>query len=144
MKRIHIVLIIVIAVGIGVVISSITSASTTVTFAKAFANQGKEYQVKGVLDKTKPVEYDAIKNPNAFAFYVSDKEGYDCKVVFNGTKPENFEHTDTIVLTGKASGQHFVASKILTKCPSKYTGDKKAGPQTEEKEYKAGDKGESL
>jgi cytochrome c-type biogenesis protein CcmE len=142
MKRIHIILIIVIAVGIGVVVTSITSASTTVTFDKAFANEGKEYQIKGVLDKTKPVEYDPIKNPNLFAFYVFDKKNEQRKVVFNGTKPENFEHTDTIVVTGKAVGADFVASKILTKCPSKYT-DKK-GPQATqqgveptEKEFKA-------
>jgi cytochrome c-type biogenesis protein CcmE len=46
------------------------------------------------------------------------------------------------VVTGKAVGADFVASKILTKCPSKYT-DKK-GPQAiqqgvepTEKEFKA-------
>ena len=100
MKRIHIILIIVIAVGIGVVVTSITSASTTVTFDKAFANEGKEYQIKGVLDKTKPVEYDPIKNPNLFSFYVFDKKKEERKVIFNGTKPENFEHTDTISLNG--------------------------------------------
>ncbi|UPT66226.1 MAG: cytochrome c maturation protein CcmE [Sphingobacteriales bacterium JAD_PAG50586_3] len=143
MKRIHIILIIVIAVGIGVVVTSITSASTTVTFDKAFANAGKEYQIKGVLDKNKAIEYDPIKNPNLFAFYIFDKKNEERKVVFNGTKPENFEHTDTIVVTGKAVGAEFVASKILTKCPSKYTN--KQGPQTAaeqgveptEKEFKA-------
>lgn len=145
MKRIHIILIIVIAVSIGVVITSITSASTTVTFEKAFANTGKEYQIKGVLDKGKAVEYDPVKNPNIFSFYVFDKKGEERKVIYNGTKPENFEHTDTIVLTGKAQGAEFVASKILTKCPSKYT-DKKgpdAGAPLQETEFKAGEPGKT-
>jgi len=44
------------------------------------------------------------------------------KVVFEGAKPNNFELADKIVVKGKFDGDHFHASQILTKCPSKYEG----------------------
>jgi cytochrome c-type biogenesis protein CcmE len=44
-------------------------------------------------------------------------------VVFNGSKPQDFERSEQIVLTGKMIGNEFHASKILMKCPSKYTKD---------------------
>jgi cytochrome c-type biogenesis protein CcmE len=45
-------------------------------------------------------------------------------VVFTGTKPQDFERSEQIVLTGQMRGKEFHASKILMKCPSKYTQDK--------------------
>ena len=44
----------------------------------------------------------------------------ECKVVFQGSKPQDFERSEQIVLTGKMVGEEFHASKILMKCPSKY------------------------
>lgn len=134
MKRIHIILIIIVAVGIGVIITSLTSASTTVGFTKALANEGKEYQIKGALVKTKTVDYNPEKNPNGFSFYMTDKEGNECQVLFNGAKPQDFERSDEIVLTGKMVGDKFHASKMLMKCPSKYNDGKE---QIEFKEVKS-------
>jgi cytochrome c-type biogenesis protein CcmE len=45
-------------------------------------------------------------------------------VVFTCTKPEDFERSEQIVLTGHMVGNEFHASTILMKCPSKYTQDK--------------------
>jgi cytochrome c-type biogenesis protein CcmE len=45
-------------------------------------------------------------------------------VVFPGTKPQDFERSEQIVLTGQMVGSEFHASGILMKCPSKYTQDK--------------------
>jgi len=44
-------------------------------------------------------------------------------VVFPGTKPQDFERSEQIVLTGKMKGNEFHASHILMKCPSKYKND---------------------
>jgi len=43
--------------------------------------------------------------------------------VFSGSKPQDFERSEQIVLTGKMEGGEFRASKILMKCPSKYNKD---------------------
>jgi len=55
---------------------------------------------------------------------MKDNKGEERKVVFTGTKPEDFERSEQLVLTGTMVGQEFHASKILMKCPSKYTQDK--------------------
>jgi cytochrome c-type biogenesis protein CcmE len=36
------------------------------------------------------------------------------------SKPQDFERSEQIVLTGKMKGDEFVATDILMKCPSKY------------------------
>jgi cytochrome c-type biogenesis protein CcmE len=83
-----------------------------------------ELLVSGQLNKKKELYYNPHQDANYFAFYVIDSKGKECKVVFNGTKPQDFERSETIVLTGKMIGDEFHASKILMKCPSKYTNDK--------------------
>jgi len=55
-----------------------------------------------------------------FSFFVIDKDGQEQKVVFNGTKPQDFERSEQIVLMGKMNNDVFQCSKILMKCPSKY------------------------
>jgi len=80
--------------------------------------------IVGHLDKQKALYYDAVKDANYFSFYVKDKKGQECKVVYTGTKPEDFEKSEQIVLTGQMLGNEFHASKILMKCPSKYTQNK--------------------
>ena len=69
---------------------------------------------------------------NYFSFYLIDNKGEECKIVFNGTKPQDFERSEKLVLIGEMNNDVFYASKILMKCPSKYTNDK-----IETKEYKA-------
>jgi cytochrome c-type biogenesis protein CcmE len=78
----------------------------------------------GHLDKAKELYYDAAKDANYFSFFVKDNKGQECKVVFVGTKPQDFERSEQIVLTGQMKGNEFHASEILMKCPSKYTQDK--------------------
>ena len=51
-------------------------------------------------------------------------KGQERKVVFTGTKPQDFERSEQIVLTGQMVGNEFKASSILMKCPSKYNNDK--------------------
>ena len=123
MKKSSIIGIIIIAIAIGVIISTYADSSTYGTFADAHETSS-ELHVVGKLDKEKEMIYNPKENANYFAFYMKDNKGEQCKVVFNGTKPQDFERSEQIVLTGKMVGQEFHASKILMKCPSKYTKDK--------------------
>ena len=123
MKRSAILGLVVIAVAIAVIISLYSSTSTYGSFNDAKKTES-ELHVVGQLDKQKALYYDAAKDANYFSFYVKDKKGEECKVIFTGTKPQDFERSEQIVLTGQMIGTEFHASEILMKCPSKYTQDK--------------------
>jgi len=131
MKKSHIILLVIIAVAIGAILSTFADSSTYGNFNEAKEN-GSEIHVVGRLVKSKELVYDPVKDANYFSFYLTDNTGKECKVVFNGTKPQDFERSEQIVITGKMQGEEFHADKILMKCPSKYTNDK-----IETKEYKA-------
>jgi len=123
MKKGSIFGLVVIAIAIAVIMSVISKSSSYSTFKDAKIT-GAELSIVGHLDKSKALYYDAVKDANYFSFYMMDKKGHECKVVYSGTKPEDFEKSDQIVLTGQMNGNEFHASKILMKCPSKYTQDK--------------------
>ncbi|MFI5159236.1 MAG: cytochrome c maturation protein CcmE [Sphingobacteriales bacterium] len=122
MKRSSILGLVVIAIAIAVIISVISKSSSYGTFKDARGVSG-ELSVVGHLDKTKALYYDAAKDANYFSFFVKDKKGQECKVILIGTKPQDFEKSEQIVLTGQMVGNEFHASKILMKCPSKYKQD---------------------
>ena len=123
MKRKSIFGLVVIAVAIVVIISTYASSSTYSSFSEA-KETSSELHIIGHLDKKKELYYDATKDANYFSFFMTDNKGQECKVVFSGTKPEDFERSQQIVLTGRMLNNEFHASKILMKCPSKYTQDK--------------------
>ncbi len=123
MKKSSILGLVTIAVAIAVIISLYSKTSSYGSFSDA-KKTAAELRVVGHLDKQKELYYDAAKDANYFSFYVKDKQGEECKVVFPGTKPQDFERSEQIVLTGQMVGNEFHASDILMKCPSKYTQDK--------------------
>jgi cytochrome c-type biogenesis protein CcmE len=123
MKKRAILGLVVIAVAIAVIISIYSSTSSYGSFADAKQSESS-LRVVGVLDKQKELYYDAAKDANYFSFYVKDKKGQECKVIFKGTEPQDFQKSEQIVLTGQMKGTEFHASEILMKCPSKYTQDK--------------------
>jgi cytochrome c-type biogenesis protein CcmE len=123
MKKGAILGLVTIAVMIAVIIGFYSNSSSYGTFNDAKATSS-ELHVVGYLDTTvKKPYYDATKDANYFSFYVKDKKGEECKVVFIGTEPQDFRKSEQIVLTGKMTGNEFRASEILMKCPSKYTKD---------------------
>jgi cytochrome c-type biogenesis protein CcmE len=137
MKKSHIVIIVFIVVAIGVVISLFMNISTYSNFAKAAGNQGKDYQIIGKLDKTKPILYDAKYNPNEFSFFMADEKGAVRKVIYNGAKPQDFEKPAQLVVIGCMSGDSvFKAKSLLMQCPSKYN-DKKNPQEYGKKEFDA-------
>jgi cytochrome c-type biogenesis protein CcmE len=123
MKKSAILGLVTIAIAIAVIISLYSKTSTYSTFGEA-KKTSSELRVVGHLDKQKALYYDAAKDANYFSFYVKDKKGEECKVIYPGTKPQDFERSEQIVLTGQMIGNEFHASEILMKCPSKYTQDK--------------------
>jgi cytochrome c-type biogenesis protein CcmE len=123
MKKSSIFGLVVIAIAIAVIIS-VYSTSTTYGSFKDAQKSASELHIVGHLNKQKQLFYDATKDANYFTFYMKDNKGEECKVVFTGSKPQDFERSEQIVLTGQMRGNEFHASKILMKCPSKYTQDK--------------------
>src|SRR6201991_4277045 len=123
MKKGSILGIVGIAVAIAVIISTYSKSSTYGSFKEAAATNAT-LQIVGHLNKSKELFYDATKDANYFSFYMKDNKGEERKVIFTGTKPEDFERSEQLVLTGTMVGNEFHASKILMKCPSKYTQDK--------------------
>jgi len=113
---------VIIAIAIAMILVIYTDSSTYSTFTQA-KEKNTELYVVGVLNKEKNLEYDPIKDANKFTFYMYDNDSTECKVVFNGAKPQDIERSEQIVLTGKMEGDQFHASKILMKCPSKYNQD---------------------
>lgn len=123
MKKASILILVLIAAAIGVVIGSYGKFSTYETFASAAEKPESTLVVVGSLDTTKGQQYDPIKDPNNFTFFAKDKKGATHKVIFNGTKPQDFERSEQLVMTGYMKNGDFHCSKIQMKCPSKYQND---------------------
>ncbi len=123
MKTSYIIGIVVIAILIGVIFSTISESSTYAPFSTAIEHSGKTYHVVGQLNLEKDFIYEPEKNANVFGFYLIDVEGKEMKVLYNGTKPQDFEKSEQVVVVGKISNNEFIASEVLMKCPSKYNGN---------------------
>jgi cytochrome c-type biogenesis protein CcmE len=123
MKKIHIALLILIAATIAVLISFMGTLSTYDSVQSAMKKKGKTVSIIAKLDRTQPIEYDAMKNPNFLSFVAYDSLGGNMKVIYRKEKPTNLEHSERLVLKGKMSDDHFECSEILMKCPSKYKDD---------------------
>ena len=108
-----------IIVAVTVLINASSDLSHYSNFAEALTTQ-KKVKVVGELVKNKEMYYNPEKDPNYFSFYVKDDQGAERKVVLLQEKPQDFELSEKLVLTGKMKGDDFVASDMLMKCPSKY------------------------
>jgi len=126
MKKIHIVLLVLIAATIAVLISFMGTLSTYDSVQSAMKKKGKTVSIIAKLDRTRPIEYDAVKNPNFLSFVAYDSLGGNMKVIYRKEKPTNLEHSERLVLKGKMNDDHFECSEILMKCPSKYKDDMNA------------------
>lgn len=122
MKKSSIIGLVAIAIAIAVIIATYSKSSSYSSFAEA-KNVKSDIQIIGHLDKQKQMYYDAQKDANYFSFYVRDTDKTVCKVILTAPKPQDFERSEQIVLTGHMEGNDFHATKILMKCPSKYKQD---------------------
>ena len=120
MKPKVIVLLVILAVAIAAIMSTYAGAEKSSTFSEASENPNETYHITGFLVKDKPMEYDPVKDPNYFAFYLKDKEGEIRKVVSSEPKQQDFERAETVNMYGHVDGEIFRATKVIPKCPSKY------------------------
>ena len=124
MKPFHLILLIMAGIGIATVISMYGNTTQYVAFPDAQRiaqeNPGKTVHVVCKLNKAKPILYDAVSNANRLEFYGFDSLNNESKIVFTKPKPAQFEHLEKMVLIGTYQEDHFLATEILSKCPSKY------------------------
>jgi cytochrome c-type biogenesis protein CcmE len=105
--------------GIAIMVSAMKDVSTYATFEEA-ESSGRTVKVVGELARDREMHYDPLTDPNYFTFFIKDRLGEARKVVLKAEKPQDFERSEQIVVTGKMREGDFVASDILMKCPSKY------------------------
>lgn len=142
MKKIHIVLLILAVVAIAAMSFFIKDLTTYETFDSAKIKNNKFVVVKVKLDKTEPIAYNQLKDPNMTVFYAFDKDGNKSKVIYKNAKPTDIERSEGIDLNGYMRDGYFECTKLQMKCPSKYKDDQKAaeknlsaGTSTQENKY---------
>ena len=124
MKKIHIVFLILIVAALAGMSFFIKDLTTYETFSSAGKKTNKFVVVKVKLDKTMPIEYDQVKDPNLTSFYAVDHDGNKSKVIYKNAKPTDIEKSEGIDLNGYMRDGYFECTKLQMKCPSKYTDDK--------------------
>jgi cytochrome c-type biogenesis protein CcmE len=103
------------AVAIGV-----TSFKQTMTpyigFAEAKSSNG-QVQVNGML-----ADKDYVMKPQEqfLRFNLKDSKGEVMPVEYHGVIPGNFDQAVSVVAIGQFQQDHFEATQLLVKCPSKY------------------------
>ncbi|UOQ54657.1 cytochrome c maturation protein CcmE domain-containing protein [Hymenobacter cellulosivorans] len=129
MKKSHLFVIGIIAVAIVIIMSTVGDASVYVSFREA-----RERAADGNLTKVHVVgrlprdgqknilglEYNPTLDPNYFAFTLVDTNRIAQRVIYFNPKPQDFDKSEQVVITGAMRNDVFVADKILLKCPSKY------------------------
>jgi len=79
-----------------------------------------EKTVKATGSWVKEKNYNLDNQSKTFSFFMTDVQGNQMKVIYEGSIPNNFESATSVVVTGKYENGYFHAKDILTKCPSKY------------------------
>lgn len=125
MKKTHIIILVGIAALIVGLLAYSVDFSTYDTITSAKQKEGKFVHIIAKLDKSQPIEYDPVNNPNYLSFYAVDSLGGRTKVVYHNSKPTDLEKSERIVMKGKMQHDQFECKDILLKCPSKYKDDKK-------------------
>ena len=119
MKKIHVIAVLIIAVSIVIFITASKDVSTYANFDVA-ETTGQRVKIVGHLDLSKEIVFAPEIDPNKTTFHMKDEEGKVREVVLLQPKPQDFEMSESIVLTGEIQEGKFVADEILMKCPSKY------------------------
>ena len=123
MKKTHIILLVLIAAAIAVLISYTGNLSTYETIASARQKEGTFVRLVAKVDKSQPIVYDPIKDPNYLVFTALDTLGNSTRVVYRNSKPTDFEKSERLVLNGKMQNGQFECKEMMLKCPSKYKED---------------------
>ena len=119
MNKYNIIAALLIIVSLAIFFSLSKDVSTYATFDEASSHQ-QRVKIAGVLSKSKEMYYNPQENPNYFSFFLKDQNGEEKKVILLQGKPQDFDRSEQIVITGEMKGDEFVANEVLLKCPSKY------------------------
>ncbi|TVR83047.1 MAG: cytochrome c maturation protein CcmE [Saprospirales bacterium] len=121
MKKIHLVAGLLLAGAVVLLVISSSDLGTYYTFAEAeLLEDDRNVKIIGLLSKDKEMIYRPEIDPNRFTFYMTDEAGEERMVVLLSEKPQDFEMSEQLVLTGRFRDGVFVAREMLMKCPSKY------------------------
>jgi cytochrome c-type biogenesis protein CcmE len=60
----------------------------------------------------------------SFSFILVDDDKKEQQVIYNEPMPPDFLRSEKVVVIGGYQNDHFIAKKILLKCPSKYQDQK--------------------
>ena len=130
MKAKYILGIVIIAAAIVIIMTMTGDASSYVSFeeAKELSNKGfkRSIHVVGALPKTASGKILGIEeSPDrlSFKFQMVDEDGFKQQVLHANPIPADFDKSEQVVIIGAYKGEHFIAEKILLKCPSKYQED---------------------
>jgi cytochrome c-type biogenesis protein CcmE len=109
--------VVIIAAGVGLM-SLVTGGGVTpyVGFTEARAAKGNVQVLGEILPEASSYDTQA----GAFSFYIANDKGDKMKVLYEGTKPGNFDQATSVVCVGRYESDVFHAEKLLIKCPSKY------------------------
>ncbi len=119
MKKGHIIALVAIISAIIIIFSASKDVSNYMSFEEATASKSRA-KISGELDREQEIVYDPIKTPNMFRFHMIDLDGKSNEVILKQAKPQDFELSESVVVTGKMNEGVFVADEVLLKCPSKY------------------------
>ncbi|MEX1138682.1 MAG: cytochrome c maturation protein CcmE [Bacteroidota bacterium] len=124
------VIVAIVVVVVGLILGTVNFLESNVEYTDFAAAErtGKKVQVKGEWIKDRESSFDSEKAQ--FTFYMKDENHKVMRVVLEGAKPNNFEIAESVVAKGKTMGDHFHATELLTKCPSKYEGDAESVKKT--------------
>lgn len=119
MKKSYLIAFIALVAAISIIVSASKDVSKYATFQSASMNQVR-VKIAGTIDKSEDIIYDPVNTPNSFTFLMKDNDGKSNKVILKKAKPQDFERSETVVVTGRMDGNTFIADEVLMKCPSKY------------------------
>lgn len=111
-----------IAIIVVFVIFGTLSFRTSLTPYVSFEEAKRMASTVQVIGKVISGESSYDTTTHLFYFTLRDPEDAVLDVVFDGTKPANFEQATDVVAIGRYQNERFVANQILVKCPSKYQG----------------------
>jgi cytochrome c-type biogenesis protein CcmE len=114
--------VVLIAAGVGLM-SLVTGGGVTpyVGFNEARAAKSNVQVMGEILNQQSSYDTQA----GSFSFYITDAKGDRMKVIYDGTKPGNFDQATSVVCVGRYAQDAFHADNLLIKCPSKYQDQQK-------------------
>src|SRR5215471_11609036 len=107
MKKTHIVALVLIAIAIATLISFMGNVTTYETIASAKEKPGKFVNLIAKIDKSQPMNYDPVKNPNYLTFTALDTLGNSIQVVYHNAMPTDMQKSERLVLKGKVEDGKF-------------------------------------